>query len=133
MARSEEREHLMKMLYQMDLQKDFSAEAYKIYKEQQTKGDLTSYYDEIYRKFTDNMENVDDRINEFSVRWKTTRMPSIDLAILRLAITEIIYFSDIPDSVSINEAVNLAKKYSTENSSKFINGVLGKVVRADEK
>lgn len=133
MARSEEREHLMKMLYQMDLQKDFSSEAYNIYKEQQTKGGLTRYYDEIYRKFTDNMEEVDSCINEFSVRWKTTRMPSIDLAILRLAVTEIMYFSDIPDSVSINEAVNLAKKYSTENSSKFINGVLGKVVRADEK
>ena len=56
-------------------------------------------------------------------------MPKADLAILRLALAEIYYIDEIPVSVSINEAVELAKKYGTEKSSKFINGVLGSAVR----
>ena len=57
-------------------------------------------------------------------------MPAVDLAILRLALTEIHYMENIPVSVSINEAVNMAKKFSTEKSASFINGVLGKIVNA---
>ena len=55
-------------------------------------------------------------------------MPAVDLAILRLALTEIHYMENIPVSVSINEAVNMAKKFSTEKSASFINGILGKIV-----
>ena len=57
-------------------------------------------------------------------------MPAVDLAILRLALTEIHYMENIPVSVSINEAVNMAKKFSTEKSASFINGILGKIVNA---
>ena len=56
-------------------------------------------------------------------------MPAVDLSILRLALTEIRYIDTIPVSVSINEAVNLAKKFSTDKSSSFINGVLGNAVK----
>jgi len=64
-------------------------------------------------------------INRFSTKWKTTRMPKVDLAIMRLAIGEMKYAEDVPHAVAINEAINIAKKYSTDNSAKFIHGVLG--------
>ena len=59
-------------------------------------------------------------------------MPSVDLAILRVAAAEILYIKEIPDSVSINEAVGLAKKYGTDKSSKFINGLLGGLVDGEK-
>ena len=61
--------------------------------------------------------------------WELQRIAVIDKVILRLALAEILYFSDIPPEVSINEAIELAKKYSTEKSSKFINGILDAIYR----
>lgn len=60
-------------------------------------------------------------------------MPKVDVAIMRLALGEIFYCDDIPTAVSINEAINLAKKYSTEQSSRFIHGVLGAAIKSNEK
>ena len=132
MARSEERENLMKMIYQMNLQNDFSGEAYEKFTELQVEINITEYFSRVYESVRDNLSEIDDLINQYSVKWKTTRMPAVDLAVLRLAVAEMKYAKDIPVSVSINEAVNLAKKYSTENSSRFINGVLGKAAKEIE-
>ena len=132
MARSEERENLMKMVYQMALQNDYSIEAYEKFTELQVEINITDYFSRVYQALRDNLEDIDALINTCSVKWKTSRMPAVDLAILRLAAAEMKYAKDIPVSVSINEAVNLAKKYSTENSSRFINGVLGKAAKEIE-
>lgn len=70
---------------------------------------------------------IDDYIIKYSKDWTIERMPKIDLAILRVAIYEILFKEDIPSSVSINEAVELAKKYSHEDAGGFINGILGSV------
>lgn len=70
---------------------------------------------------------LDKYIIKYSKDWTIDRMSKIDLAILRVAIYEIIYRSDIPSSVSINEAVELAKKYSHQDAGSFINGILGSV------
>ncbi len=129
MARSEERENLMQMVYQMSLQNDFSQEAYEKFTELQVEINITDYFSKTYEAIKANLEEIDKKINECSLKWKTSRMPVVDLSILRLAMAEIVYINDIPVSVSINEAVNLAKKFSTENSSRFINGVLGKAAR----
>ena len=71
-----------------------------------------------------------DRLIEANLRgWKLARLPKVTLAILRLAIAEIMLFDDIPDSVSANEAVELAKKYGGDEAPSFINGLLGTVIR----
>ena len=74
-------------------------------------------------------DNIDDIIQKSSTSWDIKRIAKVDLSILRVAITEILYLSDIPDKVSINEAIDLAKKYGDENSYKFVNGLLGKIVK----
>lgn len=72
---------------------------------------------------------IDAIINENSVGWKVERLPKVSLAILRLALCEIMYIPSIPNGVSINEAVELAKKFSSNEDASFINGILGKYVR----
>lgn len=71
---------------------------------------------------------IDAAINESTKGWKTTRMGKVDLTILRLAVYEMKYEDDIPNKVSINEAVELAKSYGTDDSASFVNGVLAKFV-----
>ena len=80
----------------------------------------------------EHLDEIDGSINAHSRSWKTSRMPKVDLAIMRLALVEIKYGDDVPEAVAISEAIKLAKKYSTEQSSRFIHGVLGAIVNAPE-
>ena len=80
----------------------------------------------------EHLDEIDGSINAHSRSWKTSRMPKVDLAIMRLALGEIKYGDDVPEAVAISEAIKLAKKYSTEQSSRFIHGVLGAIVNAPE-
>lgn len=76
----------------------------------------------------DHLEIIDEILNDKTTGWKTTRMNHVDLAILRLAYYEIKYDENIPVKVAINEAIELAKKYSSDEGPNFINGVLAKLV-----
>lgn len=76
--------------------------------------------------FVENKSSIDKDIEKSSDHWKITRMPKVDRNILRLGITELKFIADIPKSVTINEYLEIAKKYGTEDSSGFINGVLDK-------
>lgn len=76
---------------------------------------------------------IDQVINDLAVDWTVNRMASADRAILRLATYELLYREDIPTGVSINEAVELAKRYGTEESGRFVNGILGHLARRLEE
>ena len=75
----------------------------------------------------DRVEEIDGMINAVTRGWKTARMGKVDLTLLRLAVYEIKFEDDIPTGVAINEAVELAKKYGTDDSSSFVNGILAKI------
>ena len=74
-----------------------------------------------------NKEKIDELINKYAKNWSVSRMPKVDLSILRLAICELIFIEEIPNKVSKNEAIELAKLYCDDKSPKFINGILGSV------
>ena len=76
-----------------------------------------------------NLKEIDAEIMKYSEDWKLERMANTDRNILRLAVFEIKYLDDIPPGVTVNEAVELAKKYGDEESGKFVNGILGNLVR----
>lgn len=78
------------------------------------------------------LEELDAEIQAASPRWNVSRMPKVDLTILRLATWEILHEADVPGSVAINEAVNLATRYSEPTSGRFVNGVLGTILRKKE-
>lgn len=74
-------------------------------------------------------EEIDALVEENAIGWKIGRLPRVSLAILRLSVCEMLYFDDVPISVSINEAVELAKKYATAEDASYINGVLGTIAK----
>ncbi len=78
---------------------------------------------------SENQAEIDAKIQEASHRWKMQRISRVSLSVMRLAVYEIVYLEDMPVSVSINEAVELAKKYGGEEEAAFVNGVLGGVVK----
>lgn len=79
----------------------------------------------LLNKTWENIVEIDGNIEKFSVGWKINRISKVALAVLRLAVCEILYFDDIPVGVSINEAVELCKKYAAKEDSSFVNGILG--------
>ena len=79
------------------------------------------------------LKEIDGRLVNLSVGWELQRQPAVDRNILRMAMFEIIYLHYIPKSVSANEAVELAKKFSTDESGRFINGILGALIRQIDK
>lgn len=91
--------------------------------------DVDPYTRELVSGFTRSAGDIDARIGLHSKGWPIERMPAIDRAILRLAVWELNERTDVPRAVVINEAVELAKRYSTEDSSRFVNGVLSAVMR----
>lgn len=78
-----------------------------------------------------NMEDIDQTIEKYSDNWKINRISRVGLASLRLALCELMYFEDIPPGATINEAVELAKKYGSDDDSSFVNGILGNYVRTE--
>ncbi len=75
----------------------------------------------------EHLSDIDERIVSASENWSMDRMPVVDRSLLRLAACEMCYVEDVPISVSINEAVNLAKEFGGENSPRFVNGILGRI------
>lgn len=84
-------------------------------------------------KIDQNLTEIDNYIMSYADNWVIDRMPIIDRNLLRISICEMLFASDVPTSVSINEAVELAKEYSTPESGKFINGVLGRIAKELEE
>ena len=124
MNRARSREVVMEIMYQMEIHKTYEMddmEKFLVHYEEVL--DL-SYIHRLVELWLTHRSDVEGKITEHLKGWKLDRIAKIDLAILRLGITELIYADDIPRKVSINEAVNLAKKYVDEKSGKFVNGVL---------
>jgi len=90
---------------------------------------LENFALELLSETTANLGRIDDILIRFADNWSLDRMPFLDRAILRFAVCELLYFKDIPINVTINEAIELAKKYSTEKSREFINGILDKIYK----
>ena len=131
MTRKEARQHLMQLLYQMELLNDHTDEARDAYfKTNFANSGQKAYAEKLIGLVFDNMEDIDSKINNYSNKWTTNRMPKVDLAVLRLAAAEILFMDDIPDAVAINEAVTMAKKFGAEDESgSFINGILGSIAK----
>mgnify|MGYP004732743381 CR=1 FL=1 len=91
------------------------------------------YLNEMVKNFELNKSTIDELISKYAKNWTINRMAKVDLAILRLAVCEILYVPNIPTKVSINEAIELAKLYCDDKSPKFINGILGSVVNEFEE
>jgi N utilization substance protein B len=88
-----------------------------------------AFLEELVRQTAENMEEIDAAISRYAQDWKLERMAGTDRNVLRIAAAELLYGKDVPPSVAINEAVELAKRYGNEESGKFVNGILGSLAR----
>lgn len=132
MGRKQAREGAMKLLFQMENTNDYSDEAMELYFnnfEEFGKSEK-EYVADAVKTIFENLDIIDKNIGDNLQGWSVNRLAKVDLAALRVAIYEIMYRDDIPIEVSINEAIEIVKKYSSEDSFKFINGVLGGFVRS---
>ena len=134
MGRSELREHIFKMIFGLEFTEEEQIEKQlELYLDQL---DEVSEKDRSYmlakaKAIAEKVCEIDAMINENATGWKTTRMNKVDLSILRLAVYEMKFDDDVPVKVAINEAVELAKKY-TIDESRFVNGILGAFIRSKE-
>lgn len=94
--------------------------------------EVAPYAKEIFKGVREKKEELDETINTYSKKWKAARLPKVTLAILYVAVYEVMNVEEVPDSVAINEAVELAKKYALYSDASFINGILGSVSRGKE-
>ena len=128
MGRRASREMAMKLLYQLEIQKENREEQKSLFFKENTLAEKDRIYiSEVVDGVFQNKDFIDNMIEVHSRGWKIVRISKIDLSIMRLSIYEISFRDDIPYNVSVNEAVELAKKYSTEDAGSFVNGILSKV------
>ena len=130
MTRHELRKSIFMLLFRVEFHdvKEMPAQMQVFLEGMDTKLDKDiNYVQEKFKKVMSHLEEIDIKINEISDGWKTSRMGKVDLAIIRLAVYEILFDEDVPTGVAINEAVELAKQFGTDDSSSFVNGVLAKI------
>lgn len=130
MGRSELREHIFKMIFGLEFSENEQInEQLELYLDQlvDVQEKNYDYMLEKAKGIAGKVAEIDQIINENTTGWKTSRMNKVDLSILRLAVYEMKWDEDVPVKVAINEAVELAKRFSGEEGPAFINGVLGKI------
>lgn len=124
------RELALKLLFQIDVGKVAMEEVLaQAWEANRYSPDTLEFTRQLVEGTVAQRKTIDSVITKYAQEWSLSRMANVDRNILRLAVYEILYLPDIPPSVSIDEAVELAKKYSTGESGKFVNGILGSVVR----
>ena len=131
MKRTEMREHIFRMVFSYEFNSDQEMpQQMQLYFEQldqEPKEEDMAYIRDKALNVILKCEEIDEMLNEHVTGWKTSRMNKVDLSILRLAVYEMKYDEDVPVGVAINEAVELAKKYSGDEGPAFINGVLARL------
>ena len=136
MSRKSAREAAMQLIYQIDLGAANPDEAivhfYENYEGKEFNEEDRVYIEGCVHGTCDSLKTIDEVIEKNSIEWKVNRIAKVDLAIMRLAIYEMTNRQDVPKAVAVNEAIELAKKFGGENSSSYINGVLGNIIREQE-
>lgn len=129
MKRRRAREYALQILFQIDFKgkeiasKDFEA----FWSDKDLSEDIKKFTEELVKGTLQRLEKIDSRIEMVAENWILNRMAAVDRNILRLAAYEILYRKDIPLAVTINEAIEIAKKFSTSEAAPFINGILDKL------
>jgi len=127
--RTQARELALQLLYQLDLRGEEILPEIEAYLAQEESGDaeVRTFAKELILGYWEQRAPIDRKIEEVAKNWQLRRMAAIDRNILRLATFELLFRDDIPPLVTINEAIDIAKKFSTKNSGPFVNGILDNI------
>jgi N utilization substance protein B len=133
MKRRRSREYALQILFQLDMTgSEFNEDVWNEFWEgnEEEDAEIKNFALELVKSTRDHLHEIDEIIKKAAEHWSIDRMAVIDRNILRAAAYELIYRKDIPPSVAINEALEIAKKYSTEESAPFINGILDRIAHS---
>lgn len=126
--RTKSRECALQILYNIDICGDPAKKIMQIYWENHPEFlPFSDFANILVEGVFSKRAEIDEIIKSYAQNWKLERMAVVDRNVLRLSAFELLYLEEIPPKVSINEAVNLAKKFSTEDSGKFVNGILDRI------
>lgn len=131
MNRRKSRETVMKLLYEMSINKECTKDIIESFKENseiKLEDIDLDYLQSTLVGVENNIKVIDSEIEKHLINWRIDRISKINMAILRTCTYEIMFEEDIPYNVSINEGIELAKRYSEDKSAAFINGVLGQML-----
>ncbi len=134
-SRRQSREYALQMLYQLEISQDNLDHVLQHYWERQTEEDeeTKEFANFLVKGVEGQKSEIDAFIVKYSAHWKLSRMAAVDKNILRLAVFELRNCQDIPLKVTLNEAIEIAKKFGSEESGSFINGVLDKIAKEVKK
>jgi len=129
-ARSKARKRAVDLLYEADLR---GADPVSTLAERIALADppISDYTIELVEGVTAHRQAIDQLLTNYAEGWTLDRMPGVDRAVLRVGLYELLWSADVPDAVAIDEAVELAKLLSTDESPRFVNGLLGRVLRSE--
>ncbi len=133
--RSRGREVALQVLYQVEQNAGIAPEEVRQFIHRRLLGDrkLSEFTEGLVAGVKEHKERIDALISEFAENWRLDRMAAIDRNILRLGAYEMMFCPEVPARVAINEALELAKRYSTAQSSRFVNGILDRVLQSQAK
>ena len=127
------REKVLQILYAYEMNKEsLQPLSLEILKDVTDETDR-AFAQELIRRVLANIEDLDERIIQRVTNWEMNRIALIDKILLRMGICELLHFPDIPPKVSINEAIEISKDYSTAGSAKFLNGILDAILAEEKK
>ena len=133
-VRRKSRELAMQALFYMDMQKDISCEMLAVFCRNFTPAKkVFPFFKELTEGVIAHRGQIDQLIEQFSSNWKISRMSCVDRNIMRMAVYELLFCTEIPPKVSINEAIDVGKRFGTEESGAFINGILDTIRIAIEE
>ena len=133
--RREARELALQMLYAMDSNSSVGLrETLQTFRNEQADvtGRVREFAEDLVHGIHENIETIDEAIRARSKNWSVSRMPRVDLNVMRMAAYELIFRSDIPKKVSINEAIEIARKFGDKESPSFVNGILDEIEACDK-
>lgn len=135
MKRRKAREYALQLLFQLDIRKDKPTITLfkRFWSDAEPDDAVRDFAEEIVRGTFKHLRTIDAKVLACAKNWTLERMATVDRNVLRLATYEILYRMDIPPSVTINEAIELAKKYGTDESGAFVNGILDSIARMEGK
>ncbi|MDA9796924.1 transcription antitermination factor NusB [Aquiluna sp.] len=135
-SRSKSRKRALDALYAAELNKldamELLSNAQTAAEGRQNQDAIFDYAETLVRGVTSELSTLDARLQNLAEAWKLERMPNLDRALLRMGAWEILHNPEVPNEVAISEAVNLASEFSTDDSPKFINGVLARLAKGSE-
>ncbi|HUL00830.1 MAG TPA: transcription antitermination factor NusB [Nitrospirota bacterium] len=135
MKRRRAREHALQILFQLDVRKDKPSAAIlkNFWMGYVASDEVKNFAEEIVKGTYKHLVGIDKLIRRCAKNWSLDRMAVVDRNVLRMAVYEILYRMEIPTSVTINEAIEIARKYGTDESGAFVNGILDRVGRESGK